>query len=158
MIDPADPTGPNRSPYVVSLAEFVLRFGTSADRCRVLDGFLRYRARLHTAGLVQGFPWLDGSLLEHVELIEGRSPRDLAVVTFFRLPPGANQAQVRAQAPDAFPTTIAELTTFKSAFLVDAYLVDLNDPGSSWWAGARTGTACGRTAGMRGGRVTCRSI
>lgn len=35
----------------------------------MLDGLLRKRAALHAAGLIQGFQWLDGSFLEHVENI-----------------------------------------------------------------------------------------
>ncbi len=125
-INTANPAGPDRSPYFVSLSEVVLRYGTSDDRRRILDGFLRYRARLHVAGLTLGFQWLDGSFLEDIELIEGRSPRDLDVVTFFRLPPGISQAEARARAPDAFPLTSPERIAMKSVFHVDAYLVDLN--------------------------------
>lgn len=123
-----NPTGPERSPYIVSLGELVLRFATSADRRRVLDGFLRYRSRLHFAGLIDGFQWLDGSFLEHVELLEGRPPNDLDVVTFFRPPTGRTQTDIHNAAPDAFPLTGAERTAFKRVFWVDPYLVNLNAP------------------------------
>jgi hypothetical protein len=100
-IDTTRPTSRERSPYFVSLSDFVLRFGTSADRRRILDGFLRYRARLHAAGLVKGFQWLDGSFLENVERIESRPPKDLDVVRYYRLPPGLTRAGLRGRAPDA---------------------------------------------------------
>jgi hypothetical protein len=79
-----------------------------------------------TAG--QGFQWLDGSFLEDIEAIEGRPPNDLDVVTFFRLPAGVTQAQVRASAPDAFPITGPERIVFKGVFHVDPYFVDLSAP------------------------------
>lgn len=122
------PTAAERSPYSVSLPELVLRFGTSADRRRILDGFLRYRRRLHDAGLRSGFQWLDGSFLEDVELLEGRPPNDLDVVTFFRLPAGTTQREIQARAPDAFPLTRGERIDFKGVFYVDPYLVSLGSP------------------------------
>ena len=85
-INASHPVSPMRSPYVVSLTDYVLRFGDTAERRTILEGFLRYRAALHAAGLVQGFQWLDGSFLEHIELTEGRAPNDIDVVTFYRLP------------------------------------------------------------------------
>lgn len=119
------PTSVDRSPYVASLSEFILRFSTSDVRRRVLDGFLRYRGRLHAVGLTDGFQWLDGSFLENIEVVEGRSPNDLDLVTFFRLPAGTSQAEVQRSAPDAFPQTSAERSLFKSVFFVDPYFVNL---------------------------------
>lgn len=119
------PTSAERSPYLVSLSEFVLRYATSAKRQQILAGFLRHRTRLHTAGLTTGFQWIDGSFLEHIEVNESRDPNDLDVVTFFSLPVGSTQQQVQARAPDAFPMTLAERATFKAAFLVDPYFVSL---------------------------------
>jgi hypothetical protein len=73
-INASQPTSPERSPYVVSLTDYVLRFGDTPERRGILDGFLKYRAALHRAGVVQGVQWLDGSFLEHVEVTEGRAP------------------------------------------------------------------------------------
>ena len=111
----------------MSLSELVLRFGTSPERRRILDGFLRYRGRLHAAGLRTGFQWLDGSFLENIELIESRLPNDLDVVTFFSLAPGDTQLAAQARAPDAFPRNSHERAVFKAAFFVDPYLVDLRE-------------------------------
>ena len=119
-INVSQPVSPERSPYVVSLTDYVLRFGDTAERRTILDGFLRYRAALHGAGVVQGFQWLDGSFLEHVEVTEGRAPNDVDVVTFYRLPPGLSQAQLAAKA-GAFLTHASVKTTFR----VDGYLVHL---------------------------------
>lgn len=109
-----------RSPYVVSLTDFVLRFGTSPERRAILDGLLRYRAALHTEGLVQGFQWVDGSFVENVEALERRAPKDVDVVTFYRLPTGVTQQQLDAEAGDLFETSI-----LKSLFHVDGYYVHL---------------------------------
>lgn len=124
------PTSAERSPYLVSLSEFVLRYATSAKRQQILVGYLRYRGRLHSAGLTTGFQWIDGSFLENIEVTETRDPNDLDVVTFFSLPVGLTQQQVQARAPDAFPVTRAERATFKTAFLVDPYFVSLGSRAS----------------------------
>jgi hypothetical protein len=124
-ISSAGPTSAERSPYVVSLSEFVLRFASSAKRRQILNGFLQYRGRLHSAGLTIGFQWLDGSFLESVETTETRDPNDLDVVTFFSLPVGVTQQQVLAHAPDLFPRNAVEHTRLKTAYSVDAYYVSL---------------------------------
>ena len=68
-----DPTGAYRSPYQVGLADLVLRFGTSPERCRILDGLLRFRARTAPrSGFTVGFHWLDGSFLDDIEHLEMR--------------------------------------------------------------------------------------
>jgi hypothetical protein len=105
---------------VVSLTDYVLRFGTSAERRTVLDGFLRYRAALHAAGLSHGFQWLDGSFLEHVELLEARAPNDIDVVSFYRLPPSTSQAELAVRLGSA-----TDHAAVKATYLVDGYLVHL---------------------------------
>ena len=124
-INSLQPTMADRSPYTVSLTDVVLRFGLSAERRTVLGGFLRYRAAPHTAGLVQGFQWLDGSFLEHVELLESRPPNDIDVVTFYKLPTGKTQLDLQVEAPDIFPNSRASQQTMKASFHVDAYAVHL---------------------------------
>ena len=97
-----------------------MRFSDTVERRTVLDGLLRYRAALHGSGVVQGFQWLDGSFLEHVEVTEGRAPNDVDVVTFYRLPFGLSQAQLAAKA-GAF----LDHASVKAAFRVDGYIVHL---------------------------------
>jgi hypothetical protein len=104
-IDAAQPVSTERSPYAVSLTDYVLRFGDTPGRRTVLDGLLRYRAALHALGLVSGFQWLDGSFLEHVERIEGRPPerrrhRDIlppSARPFTTRPPGGAARPVRSR-------------------------------------------------------------
>lgn len=124
-VSPSTPTSAERSPYEVSLSEFVLRFATSIKRQQILTGYLRHRSRLHAAGLTTGFQWIDGSFLENIEVTETRDPNDIDVVTFFSLPVGTTQQQVQTRAPDAFPLTLAERAAFKTAFFVDPYFVSL---------------------------------
>lgn len=126
-INAAQPVSPERSPYVVSLTEYVLRFGETPERRTVLRGLLHYRVVLHAAGLVSGFQWLDGSFLEHVERIEGRPPNDVDVVTFYRLPSGISQAQLARRA--GWAGELLDHAAVKRNYHVDGYLVDLGmDP------------------------------
>lgn len=144
-INELHPTAAERSPYTVSLIDFVLRFGQSAGRRIVLDGFLRYRAALHGAGLTQGFQWLDGSFLEHVELLENRVPNDIDVVTFYSLPASKTQKDLLEQTPDVF-----NHSALKADFHVDAYVVHLGSGADllikkatywySMWSHRRTST------------------
>lgn len=118
-VDPAAaPTGKARSPYPVSLKDLVMRFATSPERWHVMDGFLRYRAQLHTSGLVAGFQWLDGSFMEDVETLEQRAPNDIDVVTFVEVPAAFNPGPVALQ--------LIDHDTAKASYKVDAYFVELN--------------------------------
>ena len=79
-----DPTLPNHlSPYPCTTLDLCERLGTTPERRRILGGFLSFRERLQTEGLMTGFQWLDGSFLEDIELRDGRPPRDLDVVTVY---------------------------------------------------------------------------
>jgi hypothetical protein len=115
-----NPMASARSPYPVSLTDFVLRFGTSAARRAILAGYLQYREALHAAGIVSGFQWLDGSFIEDIEDLESRAPNDVDVVTFFRLPVGLTQRELWASAPALFTHAAVKRT-----YHVDAYLEHL---------------------------------
>lgn len=121
-IDPINPTSTERSPYVVSLTDLALHFGTSKGRQKILMGFLEFRSALHAAGVRDGFQWVDGSFLENIESIESRDPADIDVVTFFHLPNGETQ-QTLATAHSALFTNAST----KANYLVDSYFVTLND-------------------------------
>lgn len=133
-LDVTNPTSANRSPYRVAVTDFVLHFGTSVERCVILDGLFRYRAALHAVGLVAGFQWVDGSFLEQVELLAGRAPRDVDVVTFYRLPAGETQASLLAKDPNLF-----DHGQVKATYNVDGYLMHLGAAaerlvkGSTYW-------------------------
>lgn len=117
-VDPADPASAERSPYPVALLDVVLRFATSPERCKVLKGFLDYRATLHGMGLVRGFQWVNGSFTEQVETLERRAPRDIDVVTFVHIPDDF--------APTAAQFAVLEHDAAKTHFLVDSYFVETN--------------------------------
>lgn len=120
-----DSTSKDRSPYDVVLSEFVSAFGTSQERCEILDGLLRYRAALRQSGMSEGFQWLGGSFVEDIELLESRSPNDIDVVTFFNLDYDAQVAAMNV-APELFA---GDTSYLKDHFLVDGYYVFLgNDP------------------------------
>lgn len=116
--DPADPTSAERSPYSVALMDVVLRFATSPERCKVLKGFLDYRAALHGMGLVSGFQWLDGSFTEQVETLERRPPKDIDVVTFVNIPAGFTPSDEQRE--------VLDCAAAKEQFFVDSYFVPLN--------------------------------
>ncbi len=117
-VDGANPTSLHRAPYPVSLYDLVVRFGTSPARCSILDGFLNYRAALHANGYLTGFQWLDGSFMEDAEMLVGRPPQDIDVVSFLATPDAANPAPDDL---DALDHTLA-----KARFSVDSYLVELD--------------------------------
>lgn len=123
-INELQPIGAERSPYDISLVDFVLRFGTSPERRVILDGFLRYREALHAVGLIAGFQWLDGSFLENIELIESRPPQDIDIVTFFHLPSGASQLEIQCKNPRLFQA--GDVSWRKTEYRADAYVFDLN--------------------------------
>lgn len=133
------PTSAERSPYSVSLNDLILRYATSPKRVQILSGFLRYRRRLHEAGLRMGFQWLNGSFHENVEVNEARDPNDIDVVTFYKLPIGFNQQQAALQFADIFPKSETEQIALKRTYFVDAYIVSLGLPGpllvqqSAYW-------------------------
>ena len=62
---------------------------------------------------------LDGSFLEHVEMLEDRSPRDIDVVTFYVLPPGQNLSSFLLKNP-----TLFQQPTVKTTYHVDGYWVE----------------------------------
>ncbi len=107
---------PDRSPYTATISEVVERFATSPERIQILRGLLNYRAELRQRGIQNGFQWLDGSFLENKEILEGESPHDVDVVTFFHLPPGIDEATFAPQILDLF-----DVSNTKSRYHVDAY-------------------------------------
>ena len=111
----------NRSPYSVSLIDFVLRFSDTKPRREIVSGFLEFRGALQTLGLVKSFQWIDGSFVEDIETVEGRAPVDIDIVTFFHLPGDKDQATLHQHSPRLFhPAATIE------DFRVDAYFVQLN--------------------------------
>ena len=68
------------------MEEFIRRFAINEDRSVILVGLLDYREALHSIRITEGFQWINGSFVEHIEARESRPPRDIDVVTFYKLP------------------------------------------------------------------------
>jgi hypothetical protein len=105
-----------RSPYQITLSDFFNYFTLSQERVKILEGFLVFRAELHKLGITHGFQWLNGSFLENIELLEGRSPRDLDVVTFYQPPAGETQQSLTQKNESIFSPVY-----LKSTFAIDGY-------------------------------------
>jgi hypothetical protein len=114
------PTAMKRSPYIVTLSELVECFATTPARCRILKGFLAYRAALHALGLLEGFQWIDGSFVEEIEVLEERDPNDIDVVTFYKLPSDETQATLFNKNPILFPSNEEEKGKLKELFPLTA--------------------------------------
>ena len=121
-IDVESPSSSSRSPYRVSLLDFVVRFGNTEARRTLLQGLLEFRAALHALDLVGGFQWIDGSFLEDIETVERRQPRDIDVVTFFRLPEGRSQTSLEEASAELFDPQAAG-----RRYRVHAYFVQLSE-------------------------------
>lgn len=120
-IDVNDPASLARSPYQVSLTDLVLKFATSPERKKILDGLLRFRAALHGLGLTSGFQWVDGSFLENVELLATRPPNDIDVVTYFAPPTDVSEADLLARNAALF-----DQIQVKATYSVDSYFQGLD--------------------------------
>jgi hypothetical protein len=107
---------PDRSPYKASFSEVVEKFATSAPRIEILRGLLNYRIELRNRGVSSGFQWLDGSFMEHKEVLLSEPPKDVDVVTFFHLPPGTDEATFSRTNLDLF-----QIANTKLIYHVDAY-------------------------------------
>ncbi len=117
-IDSVAPASSERSPYRVTLTDVVARFASSPERRQILRGWLNFRAALHAMGLTEGFQWLNGSFMEHVELLEHRPPRDMDVVTFLKTPATFAPTPEQAQGLDH--------DHVKREFLIDSYLIEVD--------------------------------
>ncbi len=83
---------------------------------------LEFRADLHALDLVDGFQWIDGSFLEDIETVERREPRDIDLVTFFRLPEGRSQTSLEEASAELFdPQAVGR------RYEMDAYFVQLSE-------------------------------
>lgn len=113
-----DATSFKRSPYRATILEFIERFGTTSKRIYLLKNFLQYRATLNRVGLTDGFQWINGSFVEHVEFTRNRPPKDIDIVTFYTLPNGESQESLKNK-----NDTIFNSDYIKDTFSLDTYLI-----------------------------------
>jgi len=122
---PAEPAG--LSPFDTSMREVAEALATSLDRANILRGFIALREQLRGLGITDGYQWCAGSFCEDVETLQGRSPRDLDVVTFFVRPVHRND-DVAWTAFVGANTAVFDANQTKMTFRCDAYFVDANSP------------------------------
>ena len=135
----------DRSPYKASLDAFIEVMGSSEARLDIVADLLAFRRAIHDIGIDTGFQWIDGSFTENVEMLEGRDPRDVDVVTFFHVPAGETQASLLRKCPWLFDQAYV-----KHTYKVDSYWDVLGTPTEersvrqicywySMWSHRRTG-------------------
>lgn len=137
------------SPYPCTALELCQAFATSADRVRILEGFLRLRTTLRQHGMTTGFQWIDGSFLEDIERTRNCSPADIDVVTFYWSPDPDFTNKLISTFPD-----IVSRATIKANFSVDHFPIDVSyDPevtveATRYWCGLFSHTRTGVWKGM----------
>ena len=109
------------SPYRISLADMVLRFGYTSARRELLTRFLDFRASLHAIGLTEGIQWVNGSFVENSHQTKGREPNDIDIVTFWRMPSGYTQETLYRAFPDLFDRRMN-----RRKYRMDTLFVELN--------------------------------
>lgn len=112
------------APYKVSLLQVAQRFAVNEDRIKILEGFVGYRSALREVGFYSGFQWIDGSFVEKPELIYGRPPRDIDIITFS---PRPEQFHDPKKWQDFMQTRLDlfDPEAIKKKYFCDAYFVDL---------------------------------
>jgi len=114
-----------RSPYLATMSEFVARFATSPERAEILRGLKRFRDAIREIGLVQGLQWIDGSFVEACEIVKGRPPRDVDVVSVVHRPPAhADEAAWRIFVA-GHQDTLFDPRYCKETYSCDSYFIDL---------------------------------
>ena len=109
----------NRSPFEATMTQVVERFALTPQRAGLIHNLIEYRKALYAAGITDGFQWIDGSFVEHVETRPrpGQAPRphDIDIVTFYHLP--------GQQTPETIELFSASATSRR--FNVDGYGIPL---------------------------------
>jgi hypothetical protein len=113
------------TPYKASISEVVRRFATNSERVAILRGLLSYRKAVVDLGIIDGYMWLDGSFVEDAEVLNGRPPNDIDIVTFSVISALDSAAKYRLLTtnPAVFSSAQAKLK-----YRCDAYFVDLAAP------------------------------
>lgn len=109
------------SPYPCSIMELCTHFATTTQRIEILKGYVNFRRRMTTEGIIHGFQWLDGSFLENIEVSEKRPPNDLDLITLYANVPQATQQNIL----NVFPE-FANATLSKQGYRLDHYPFDIS--------------------------------
>ena len=115
-IDEKNPTSNNRSPYKITIFDFINIFGFSKKRLELLDSFLDFQKKLMDSGLLIHKQWLNGSCCENCEITRNRSPNDIDAVFFYSV----NDVRLYEINIDYLSNELV-----KKTFKVDSYLICL---------------------------------
>ncbi len=123
------PTNPAAmAPYQADLAEVVTRFANTPDRERIIKGLLVYRQQLRTAGITNGFQWINGSYVEMCEKHRGRPPSDIDIVTFAERPAGCVDDTAWESFVRKNQRSLFDRDSIKKLYRCDAFYEDLGLP------------------------------
>lgn len=122
---PADPAG--LSPFDATIREVAEALATTADRAELLRGLIALRQQLVGLGITDGYQWYAGSFCEDIETTQGRSPKDIDVVTFF-VRPSVHSGDTAWNSFVAANRSVFSPPDAKAAYKCDAYFVDANTP------------------------------
>lgn len=115
-IDQQNPTSNNRSPYKITIFDFIDIFGFSQKRLELLDSFLDFQKKLLDSGLLIHKQWINGSFCEHCEITRNRSPNDIDAVFFYTV----NNEELYKININCLSNELV-----KKTFKVDSYLIYL---------------------------------
>ncbi len=137
--------GPTESaamaPYQATLVEIVQRFASSPERVSILNGLLRYREKLRSYGIIDGFQWIDGSYLEDCEKHRSRPPSDIDLVTFAERPVHCSDLSSWKDFVAQNRSSLFDRDAIKQTYSCDAFYEDLGLPSrqlvsrSRYWFG-----------------------
>ncbi|HEY0622550.1 DUF6932 family protein [Sphingomonas sp.] len=117
-----------RSPYIATMSELVDRFATSPERAAILRGLKAYRDALREAGFESGHQWIDGSFVEACEVVKGRPPGDVDVVSVLHRPTHHAGEDAWTAFIAAYAHTLLNSQHCKATYHCDSYFIDLDIP------------------------------
>ncbi len=120
-----------RSPYVATMSDIVERFSTSPERAKILRGLKSYRDELRAIGVRHGFQWIDGSFVEACEVVRGRAPGDIDIVSVIRRPEHVAEENDWEKFVQGYADTLFNSQHCKDKYFCDSYFIDLDSPAKS---------------------------
>lgn len=122
------------SPYFCTIVDICEKLASTPQRVDILKKFIAFREKLDNLGLKNGYQWLDGSFLEDIENQEGRSPRDLDVVTVYWGYDISFQENLVKNLPEFFHPALAKHTYSLDHYPFDAsHLPEVTVEISRYW-------------------------
>jgi len=112
----------NRSPYKVTSKALVERFALNRQRCKILHGFLKFRAGWYKIGLTNGIQWINGSFVENKEQIKSVPPNDIDIATIAILPEGVEEGELQKKNPELF-----NRISVRKKYLTDSLFILVDD-------------------------------